>query len=99
MKKRLRKLRKRAAFTLVEVLVVLLIIGILVMVLVPNVAKSKDVAEKRTGDAVVKIVETQMELYQLENPGQSPTLAELEKDDYITPEQRKAYEKRKNTTP
>ena len=57
MKKIWKKLRKKSveAFTLVEMLIVLLIIGVLMLLFVPNLSKQKDVVHEK-GDAAVVTV-------------------------------------------
>ncbi len=67
MKKMLMKLKeaKAKAFTLVEMLVVLLIISVLLLLFVPNLTKQKDAVNDKGKAAVVKVVESQAELYTL----------------------------------
>ncbi|BAK29225.1 exogenous DNA-binding protein ComGC [Streptococcus pasteurianus ATCC 43144] len=75
MKKIWKKLRKKsvAAFTLVEMLIVLLIISVLMLLFVPNLSKQKDVVREKGDAAVVKVVESQMDLYELKT-GDKPTV-------------------------
>ena len=79
-----------AAFTLVEMLVVLLIISVLMLLFVPNLTKQKDAVQDKGNAAVVKVVESQMELYELKN-GKSGSVAELVADDYISQDQADIY--------
>lgn len=90
MKKIKKWLKKARAFTLVEVMVVLLIIGVLVIILVPNVGTAKDTADKRSGKAVVQLVNNQKMLYEVET-GETVTDLNVLLGDYITEEQLKAY--------
>lgn len=92
MKKRLNNITKATVkgFTLVEMLVVLLIISVLMLLFVPNLSKQKDVVQEKGNAAVVKVVESQMELYELEHH-QSATVQDLESKGYITEDQAKAY--------
>ena len=78
MKKIWKKLRKKsvAAFTLVEMLIVLLIISVLMLLFVPNLSKQKDVVREKGDAAVVKVVESQMDLYELKT-GDKPTVDDL----------------------
>ena len=59
MKKLWKKLRKKSveAFTLVEMLIVLLIIGVLMLLFVPNLSKQKEAIHEKGDAAVVKVVE------------------------------------------
>ena len=88
--KKLMKMKARA-FTLVEMLVVLGIISILLLLFVPNLSKQKDAVKEAGGAAVVKVVDSQKELYALKF-GTEPTLADLVKEDYITQEQADEYQ-------
>ncbi|MFI3087542.1 competence type IV pilus major pilin ComGC [Streptococcus sp. 2022WUSS037] len=81
---------KVKAFTLVEMLVVLGIISLLLLLFVPNLSKQKDAVQKKGDAAVVKVVESQMELYELEHDKEA-TVADLQAADYITKEQAQSY--------
>ncbi|EHJ52339.1 competence type IV pilus major pilin ComGC [Streptococcus macacae] len=87
--KKLRKISVRA-FTLIEMLVVLLIISILLLLFVPNLTKQKDKVKDTGGSAVIKVVESQAELYELNKAG-SATLSKLVESGDITKEQAKSY--------
>ncbi|EOL46586.1 competence type IV pilus major pilin ComGC [Enterococcus caccae] len=78
-------------FTLLEMLVVLLIISILILLFVPNLSKHKEGVDKKGNEAIVKIVETQMDLYTMEK-NQSPTIEQLLNEQYITKEQYDKYQ-------
>ena len=54
---------KVQAFTLVEMLIVLLVISVLLLLFVPNLTKQKDAVSDTGTAAVVKVVESQAELY------------------------------------
>lgn len=78
-------------FTLLEMLVVLLIISVLILLFVPNLSKHKEGVDKKGTEAIVKIVETQMDLYVLEK-NQTPSVEQLLKEQYITQEQYDKYQ-------
>ena len=84
------KKAKVKAFTLVEMLVVLLIISVLLLLFVPNLTKQKEAVNDKGKAAVVKVVESQAELYSL-NKNEEATLSKLQADNRITAEQAKAY--------
>ena len=92
MKKMLTNLKKAKiqAFTLIEMLVVLLIISALLLLFVPNLTKQKDAVDEKGKAAVVKVVESQAELYEL-TQNEKATLAKLQEEGRITEEQAKAY--------
>lgn len=83
---------KYSGFTLIEMLFVLLIISVLVLLFVPNLAKHRDTADKESDAAIITVVETQMELYQIEHPDEEkPDAEELERQKYITDKQLAKY--------
>ena len=86
----MKKKQKYAGFTLLEMLIVLLIISVLILLFVPNLAKHKETGDKKGNEAIVKIVESQIELYTLEK-NRTPSLNELVKEGYITKEQLDKY--------
>ena len=92
MKKLLKKLQKTRvkAFTLIEMLVVLLIISVLMLLFIPNLAKQKEKITETGNAAVVKVVESQAELYEV-NGNSKATLDKLVKEGNITAKQQKAY--------
>ncbi|MGG9992520.1 competence type IV pilus major pilin ComGC [Streptococcus suis] len=81
---------KVKGFTLVEMLVVLGIISLLLLLFVPNLSKQKDAVQEKGNAAVVKVVESQMELYELEHDKEA-TVEDLQQAGYITEKQAKQY--------
>ena len=81
-------------FTLLEMLIVLLIISVLILLFAPNLSKQKDSIDKRGNEAIIKVVETQMDVYRLEND-QVPTVDTLLSEGYITQEQYDKYKANK----
>ncbi|OJG71997.1 late competence protein ComGC, access of DNA to ComEA [Enterococcus quebecensis] len=75
-------------------LVVLLIISVLILLFVPNLSKHKESVDKKGNEAIVKIVETQIDLYTMEK-NQTPTIDQLLKEQYITQEQYEKYQANK----
>ena len=71
-------------------LVVLLIISVLLLLFVPNLTKQKDAVNDKGKAAVVKVVESQAELYSLDK-NEDASLSKLQADGRITAEQAKAY--------
>lgn len=96
MKKMIAKLKKQTvkAFTLVEMLVVLLIISVLMLLFVPNLTKQKEAVKDKGNAAVVKVVDSQRELYNLNHTDEA-TVEKLVAEGMITDEQAKTY----NETP
>ncbi|MFD1900274.1 competence type IV pilus major pilin ComGC [Enterococcus termitis] len=80
-----------SGFTLLEMLVVLLIISVLILLFVPNLSKHKDGVDQKGNEAIIKIIETQTELYVMEK-NQTPTVEQLVKEQYISQEQYEKYQ-------
>jgi competence protein ComGC len=78
------------AFTLVEMLIVLLIISILILLFVPNLSHQKDAVKTTGNSAVVKVVDSQAELYELDHTD-TATLTKLVSNGNITQKQADAY--------
>ncbi|GMG62595.1 competence type IV pilus major pilin ComGC [Tetragenococcus halophilus] len=89
---KLKKISKKA-FTLIEMMIVLLIISVLVLLFIPNLSKQKDTVSEQGDEAIVKTVETQIEVYEI-NHNQKITDSKLK--ELVTPEQYKVYKKYKN---
>jgi competence protein ComGC len=81
---------KTKAFTLVEMLFTLVIISILLLLFVPNLSKQKDAVKDTGGAAVVKVVESQAELFELNHTG-GVSLSKLVEAGSITAEQSQTY--------
>lgn len=78
------------AFTLVEMLLVLAVVSVLLLLFVPNLSKQKESIDTAGGKALVKVVESQAELYRLSDKGE-PTLSTLEREGFIDAKQVKEY--------
>ncbi|MGL4972204.1 MAG: competence type IV pilus major pilin ComGC [Culicoidibacterales bacterium] len=77
---------KQAGFTLTEMMVVIAIVGILLIVVIPNAVNVLDSAKTQGCDAYLKTVETQVQLYQLDHPKAGvPTMKDLV-DTYVPSE-------------
>ena len=87
--KKLTKIKTKA-FTLVEMLFTLVIISILLLLFVPNLSKQKDAVKDTGGAAVVKVVESQAELFELNHTG-GVSLSKLVEAGSITAEQSQTY--------
>ncbi len=76
-------LLEKDGFTLIEMLIVLMIISILLLIAVPNMLKSHDLVESKSCTATVKLVQSQVASYEMENDGAVPTLDQLKTEGYI----------------
>ena len=83
-------LKSRILVSLIEMLVVLLIISILLLLFVPNLSKQKDSVKETGNAAVVKVVDSQAELYEMKN-NKTASLAALVSEGQITQKQADSY--------
>lgn len=60
-------MKKQTGFSLVEIMVVLVIIGLLVGIVAPNVLDSADKARVQKVQADIKAIESALKIYRLEN--------------------------------
>lgn len=72
MKKFKDQFKKSDGFTLIEMLLVLLVISVLIIVIIPNIAKQSDNVQATGCTAQVKMVQGQIEAYKLQT-GKTPT--------------------------
>ena len=79
------------AFTLIVMLIVLAIISILILLFVPNLIKEKAQVQKTGEAAVVKVVESQAQLYELDHDD-IPTLTTLMSAKLISEKQKESYD-------
>ena len=97
-------MNKKSGFTLIEMLIVMFIIGLLSLLVIPNLATQQEEITEKTDIAIVRVVEDQYQMYLL-NESKAATelnekaLEELVDKGYITQEQKEAYEKAGNKAP
>lgn len=79
---------KKKGFTLIELLVCLFIIGLMMLLIIPNIAQQRKTAQEKSDAAIVKVIETQQQSYMLQNNTKEvPTVDVLLKAEYINKEQ------------
>lgn len=77
-------LASERAFTLIEMLIVLMIISILLLIAVPQMTNTQKVVQNKSTDATVQLVQAQVAAYQMDHDGDLPsTLDELEEGGYV----------------
>ncbi len=70
--------RKRTSgFTLVEILIVVVILGILAAIVVPQFTSASESARSSSMSSTLQTIRSQLELYQVQHNGDYPTLAEM----------------------
>ena len=89
------KKTKMKAFTLVEMAIVIFIISLLILIIIPNVAKQRSNAENVNTQALQAELDTQAQLYADEKGTAMENVAptDLEKAGYLTAKQVAAIEK------
>ncbi len=92
--RRLKKLRQdRSAFTLIEMLLVLLIVAILMAIIIPNVSGQRKRINAQAAENIREIVTTQTNTYQLVEEDSNVTLEILVSEGYLTEKQKNEAEK------
>lgn len=76
-------LKNERAFTLIEMMIVLLIISILLLVTIPNVTKNNTVAQNKGCEALVNLIEAQVQAYEIEHEKKPDNLEVLREEGYI----------------
>lgn len=83
--------KNKKAFTLIEMLVVLVVVALLMAIIIPNVAGQRDRIQAQAKVNIAEILETQVNTYKLveDMPADDTgvTLKELEDGGYITAKQ------------
>jgi len=76
-------------FTLIEMLIVLTIITVLILLILPNLTDNSASIHEKGCDALRKTVQAQVSAYQLEKGHPPNSLDTLERDGFISKDQRK----------
>lgn len=76
-------MKNEKGFTLIEMMVVLLIISVLLIITIPNIAKHNANINNKGCQAYVKMVETQVQAYQIENRTYPTSIEELIDEGYL----------------
>jgi competence protein ComGC len=70
-------------FTLIEMLIVLLVISILLIITVPNITKHQSTIQTKGCEAFSKMVQAQVEAYQIDHNKLPDGVAELKTEGYL----------------
>lgn len=81
------KLKAAKAFTLIEMAIVLFIISLLILIILLNLASQRKHASGVHRNAMVSVVQTQIDLYENETGESQVDFDTLEKKDYLTKDQ------------
>lgn len=81
-------LKNKKAFTLVEMLISLLIISVISLLVLPAIGSIRESVNNQGNDAFVQMIESNIQLYELEKGGISANkLEDLKGANYITEQQ------------
>lgn len=76
--------KKCEAFTLIEMSIVLFIISLLILIMLPNLAAQRKHAMGAHRQAMVAVVQTQIDLYKNDTGENSVDYGRLQRNDYLT---------------
>ncbi|MDO4903385.1 MAG: competence type IV pilus major pilin ComGC [Limosilactobacillus sp.] len=79
--------KRHKAFTLIEMSIVLFIISLLILIVLPNLSQQRKSASKVHSNAMVSVVQTQIDAYENENGTDDVDYATLESNNYLTASQ------------
>jgi competence protein ComGC len=71
------------AFTLIEMMIVLLIISVLILIAIPNVTKHSQSIDEKGCAAYVKMVEGQIEAYKMDKKRPPESIGDLTDEEYL----------------
>lgn len=80
-------LKEERAFTLIEMLIVLMIITVLILLIIPNLSDKTASVHDKGCDALKETVQAQVSAYQLDKGALPNSLSELVETNYITEDQ------------
>lgn len=74
-------------FTLIEMMIVLLVISVLLIITIPNITKHNSNIQTKGCSAFVKMVEAQIQAFQIDHNRLPKSLEELQAENYLTDKQ------------
>ncbi|SFK08683.1 competence protein ComGC [Marinilactibacillus piezotolerans] len=80
-------LKEESAFTLIEMTLVLFIISVLLLLIIPNIGSYQGTAQDTGNSALETVVQTQMDLYEMEKHAAPNTLEDLHGDGFLSESQ------------
>lgn len=79
--------KKRSGFTLIEMTIVLFIISLLILIIVPNLNGQRKKAESVHNDAMISLVQSQIDAYLIDKGDANVTYQSLKDDNYLNSSQ------------
>jgi len=86
-----RTVRNTKGFTLIELMIVVVIIGILAALAIPRFSKASDRAKEKEADGILKQVYTLQQTYKAQNGAYATAVTDLEKVGFEAPTTLKNY--------
>lgn len=81
-------LKNERGFTLIEMMIVLLVISVLLIITIPNITKHNSTINKKGCDAFIKMVEAQVQAYEMDIQELPTSIADLQGKGYLNEEQK-----------
>lgn len=75
------------AFTLIEMMIVLLVISVLLIITIPNITKHNSTINTKGCKAFVKMVEAQVQAYEMDHQKLPSSIQDLQTEKYLNTEQ------------
>lgn len=76
-------MKNEQGFTLIEMLIVLLVISILLIITIPNITKHQSTIQTKGCEAFVKMVEAQVQAYEIDHNKLPTSVVELKEKEYL----------------
>ncbi|WP_404468465.1 competence type IV pilus major pilin ComGC [Sutcliffiella horikoshii] len=70
-------------FTLVEMLLVMLVITVLLLIMIPNVTKNSSIIGDKGCEALLSMVDAQIQTYRLDTGSEPATIDDLDSPEYL----------------
>jgi competence protein ComGC len=82
-----KKINEQNAFTLIEMMIVLLVITVLLIITIPNITKHNSTINTKGCKALVKMVEAQVQAYEMDKKTVPTSMEVLQSEGYLNEEQ------------
>ncbi|PLR85966.1 competence protein ComG [Bacillus canaveralius] len=76
-------MKKEDGFTLIEMMIVLLVISVLLVITIPNITKHTSNIQDKGCEAFIKMVQAQVQAYEIEKNALPETVADLVAAQYL----------------
>ncbi|AYF92736.1 competence type IV pilus major pilin ComGC [Apilactobacillus bombintestini] len=83
----MKNIKKRSAFTLIEMTIVLFIISLLILIVVPNISGQRKHAESIHVNAMTTVIQSQVDAYLSDNSSDGLSMNTLVDKGYLTSRQ------------